>query len=66
MRKNRLMQFMVTTEQHDRIRNITYAKGFLHMSDYLRYSALEQDLEFEIKFAAIYRAVMTLLETIKK
>lgn len=65
MRKNKLMQFVITGEQYDRIKNLTSSKGFFHMADYIRFATLEKDLTFERKFEEIHKAIMIILEVIK-
>ena len=57
---------MVTTEQFDRIRNLSRAKGFIHDSDYIRYAVLEKDLMFEKKFEEIRQAILIIIEELTK
>ena len=62
MRKNKLIQFMVTSEQYDRIKHLTTSKGFMRVAEYLRFMALEKDLTYERKFTEIHQAIMFLIK----
>ncbi|MBI2148633.1 hypothetical protein HYU23_03050 [Candidatus Woesearchaeota archaeon] len=66
MKRNKLIQCWITSEQYERIDNITVAKGFLHISDYMRHALLDKDLAFETKFYEIHQALLRLSEEINK
>ena len=57
MRKNKRIHFRITTQQYERLKNIAEAKGFITVSEYLRYSALERDLEYEEKFNTMFNII---------
>lgn len=57
MRKNKRIHFRITTQQHERLKNLAEAKGFTKISEYLRYVALEKDLEFEEKFNMMFNII---------
>ena len=57
MRKNRRVHFRLTTQQYERLKNIAEVKGFGNISDYLRYTALEKDLDFEEKFNVMFSII---------
>ncbi len=66
LRKNETVQCRVTTLQYERIKNLTQAKGFLRIADYLRFAALERDLAFEMKFEELREALLKICEQIEK
>lgn len=59
-RKNKILKFRITSQQYNILKNITEAKGFATLSDYLRFIALEKNLLFDRKIDEIYNAVMKL------
>ena len=65
MSKNYLIQCRVNQNQYERIKNLTQAKGFESIADYMRYSALDKDLTFERKFEEIQQAITVLSNKLK-
>lgn len=58
MVNNKMIIVRVTKNQHERVRNNAFAKGYKTMSAYLRALALENDLIFEQKFDEIYEKLL--------
>ena len=58
MNRTRFIQFRVTRDQYERIKNNARAKGYLNLSHYLRDLALDKNLVFEQKFNEIYEVIM--------
>lgn len=56
--KTRFIQFRVTRDQYERIKNNARAKGYLNLSHYLRNLALEKNFVFEQKFNEIYEVIV--------
>lgn len=58
MVNNKVISVRVTKNQHERVRNNAFAKGFKTVSAYVRSLALENDLIFEQKFNEIYNKLV--------
>ena len=56
--KTRFIQFRVTSEQHSRIIQNARARGYLHLSTYLRELALVKDMLFERKINEMYKVIV--------
>lgn len=54
MRANRMIRFMITEEQFQRIKNKATSKGFVTISEYLRHVALALDLSIEEKIEKLW------------
>ena len=65
-RKHELIQCRVTSNQYERVKNLTAAKGFLRIADYMRYCALEKDLAFERKLEEIKNEILNLRKEIQE
>ncbi len=59
------MQFRVDKNQYERILNLSKAKGFYHIADYVRYAVLEKDLSFERKFEEVHQVILSLVKKLK-
>ena len=55
MVKIRAVQIRLTRTQHERIKHNAQLKGFASLAAYLRYVALQHDLELERKVSEIHR-----------
>lgn len=53
MAKTRQVHVLVTREQHERIKNTAYAKGFGTVSEFIRDYALRNPLTVELRVADI-------------
>ena len=58
MNRTRFIQFRVTRDQYERIKNNARAKGYLNLSHYLRDLALDKNLMFEQKFNEMYEVIV--------
>ena len=54
MVNNKIIFVRVTEDQHERIKNNAFAKGFKTVAGYVRALTLEKDMIFEQKFNEIY------------
>lgn len=53
MAKTRQIHVLITREQHERIKNTAYAKGFATISEFIRDYALRNPLTVELRVADI-------------
>ena len=56
--KTRDIRFRVTSEQYVKIMLVAESRGFMTVSAYLRYAALDQGRFIEEKIVEIHKAVM--------
>ncbi len=57
-KKTRNLQVKVTPNQFERIKNNAQAKGFVTVAQFLRYLALDKDMQFEKKFNELYDKII--------
>ncbi len=62
MVKTRLIQFRVSGNEYERIRNNAHAKGYSTIASYLRSVALGKDLFTETNITEIHRMVKEILD----
>jgi len=65
MPKNRIINFRVTNEQYERIKNNTNAYGYITMASYLRYLALEKSMLIDNKIIENNRLIKEILGILK-